>query len=204
MEKFGSGREKSSYPSSKALFRNKHSPFHWYRTASYPARDSVHTATKIPFMYFFLGVARSRHRFWHSCVCGRFVWTRNRSIFLPAEWGGRSWECMNSSQTWGCGGWDWDPDSTFLGNICFEISVFCLCSAHTNIKYSVTLVTVHSHTRTYVVPSQVPLNIIQTQICCPPTFLLSFHLSIYTVLFDSQYDDHPHFIHNCPLIGFRS
>ncbi len=41
-----------------------------------------HTSTKIPFMYFFLLIARPHSQFPHSCVCERFIYSQVLSKYI--------------------------------------------------------------------------------------------------------------------------
>jgi hypothetical protein len=40
------------------------------------------TATAIPFMFPFLGIARPQPQFPHSCVCERFIYYQDRSTYF--------------------------------------------------------------------------------------------------------------------------
>ncbi len=75
-----------------------------------------YTATNIPFMYSFLGIARPQSKSPHSCVCERFIYSQDRSTYFPAEeWADQSWEYINHSQTHKCGDWDYGHAIPFLG-----------------------------------------------------------------------------------------
>ncbi len=64
----------------------------------------------------FLGIARPRSQFPHSCVFERFIYIPGSVyIFPPAEQADPSWEYIIRSQTHECGNWDWGPDIAFLG-----------------------------------------------------------------------------------------
>ncbi len=79
-------------------------------------RGSHHTATKIPFMYFFSGIARPQSQFPHSCVCERFtrIVPGSVHIFPAAEQPDRSWEYINRLQTHECGNLDCGGTIPFL------------------------------------------------------------------------------------------
>ncbi len=62
------------------------------------------------------------------CLWELYIFPGSVYIFPPAELADRSWEYINHPQTHECRNWDWDPRYSFSGNICFEISLFCLCS----------------------------------------------------------------------------
>jgi hypothetical protein len=75
------------------------------------------TATKIPFMYSFFGIARLQSQFPHSCVCERFIYSQDQSTyFLQLN---RQIDhgtiCINRSQTHDCGNWDCGLAIPFLG-----------------------------------------------------------------------------------------
>jgi hypothetical protein len=76
------------------------------------------------------GTARSQFQFPHSCICERFVYSDDRSTYFPASRIGRLIMGIYKSLT---DTWMWKlglrPRSFISGNICFEFSVFCLCSA---------------------------------------------------------------------------
>ena len=84
-------------------------------------QTKLYTATKIPFIYSFSGnSAASAPISTFMCLWAIYI--------VPGSVRDRSWKYINCSQTHECGNWDWGPDISFLGNICFEISVFCLRS----------------------------------------------------------------------------
>ncbi len=90
------------------------------------------TATKIPFMYFcipFLGIARPQSQFPHSCVCGRFIYSQDRSAYFLQQYrqiGGG----INRSQTHECGNWESGRAILFLGIFVsnFRYCFFAVCT----------------------------------------------------------------------------
>jgi hypothetical protein len=75
----------------------------------------LHTATKIQFMYSFLGIARPKSQFSHSCVCERFIYSQDRSTYLAAAKKlDRSWKYINLSQIYECKNWETEHYNTVL------------------------------------------------------------------------------------------
>jgi hypothetical protein len=76
----------------------------------------------------FLGIARPQPQFQHLCDCERFV--SRIGLHISSSRIGRPMVGIYKSLT---DTWMWKlglrPQNSFPGNICFEISVFCLCSA---------------------------------------------------------------------------
>jgi hypothetical protein len=62
------------------------------------------------------GIAGPQSQFQHLCVCERFIYSQDRSTYLPAaekaDWW---WEYINRSQTHECGNWDWGCAIHFFG-----------------------------------------------------------------------------------------
>ncbi len=79
----------------------------------------------------FLGIARPQPQFTHSRVCGRFIYSQDRSHISSSRKGRPIVGIYNSlTDTW-----MWklglSPRYSFSGNICFKFSAFCLCSVET-------------------------------------------------------------------------
>jgi hypothetical protein len=73
----------------------------------------------------FLGIARPQTKFPYSCVCERFIYSKDRFTYFPAA--EQTDDHGNRSQTHTCGNGTEAPQ--FLsGNTCFELLVLCLCS----------------------------------------------------------------------------
>ncbi len=93
------------------------------------ARDA--TATKIPLMYFFSGnSAASAPIYTFICLWAIYIVPAPRiGLHISSNRIGRPIMEINKSLT---EAWMWklglSPRYSFSGNICFEISVFCLCS----------------------------------------------------------------------------
>ncbi len=91
---------------------------------SYKGTISLH-CNENPIYVFLLGIARPQSQFPYSCVCERFIYSQDRSTYFPAA--EQTDDHGNRSKTQECGNWTEAPQ--FLsGNICFELSVLCLCS----------------------------------------------------------------------------
>jgi hypothetical protein len=90
-----------------------------------------HTATAIPFTYSFSGnCAASVPISTFMCLRAIYIVPGSVHIFPPAEKADPSWEYIIRSQTHECGNWDcMRPRYFFSGNICFNFSAFCFCSA---------------------------------------------------------------------------
>ncbi len=97
-----------------------------------PSSDKPYTATKIPLMYSFSGnSAASAPISTFICLWAIYIvlYIYRIGLNISSSRTGRPIVGIYHSQTHGCGNWDWDPNIPFLGIcICFEISVFCLCS----------------------------------------------------------------------------
>ncbi len=77
----------------------------------------VHTATKIPLMFPFLGIARPSPNF-HIHVSVSDLYCPRIGLHISSSKIGRPMVgiySINHSQTHECGNWDWDPDIPFLG-----------------------------------------------------------------------------------------
>ncbi len=70
----------------------------------------------------FLGIARPRSKFPHSCVCEGFIYSQSQDPRI-----GRSivgiYKSLTDIRVWELGLW---PRNSFSGNICFEFSVHCV------------------------------------------------------------------------------
>ncbi len=93
----------------------------------------AYTATKIPFMYSFSGnSAASAPISTFMCLWAIHIVPGSVYIFPPAEKADRSWEFINRAQSMNVEIGTETPIFLFWEYtcICFEISVFCLCSVH--------------------------------------------------------------------------
>ncbi len=104
---------------------------------TYSIRLGLCTATKIPLMYSFsCNSAASAPISTFVCLWAIYVFPGSVHIFPTAEKADTSWEYMYNSLT---DTWMWKlgltPRYSFSGNICFEISVFCLCSVPSSTGY---------------------------------------------------------------------
>ncbi len=82
----------------------------------------------------FLGIARPQPQFPHSFVCER---CQDRSTYFlqqnrQTNLGKHVYKWRTDASMWKLG---LRPRYSFPGNICFEISVFCLCSVHDYAAY---------------------------------------------------------------------
>jgi hypothetical protein len=95
---------------------------------SYCSRKTPCTATKIPLMYSFSGNSAASAQFPLSCVHERFIYSSRIGLHISSNRIGRPIVGIYKSLT---DAWMWKlglrPRYFFSGNICFEISVFCLC-----------------------------------------------------------------------------
>jgi hypothetical protein len=95
------------------------------------------TATKIPFMYSISGnSAASAPISTFMCRWASYIALGSAYIFPPAEKADQSWEYIIALTD----AWMWKlgprPRYSSSGNICFEISVFCLCRVALNRYYT--------------------------------------------------------------------
>jgi hypothetical protein len=83
------------------------------------------------------GIARPQSQFPHSCVFEQSTYTyypRSVHLLSCSRISRRSGEYIKRSQKHECRNWDCMLRSSFTGNICFEFSVLCLCSAATTLE----------------------------------------------------------------------
>ncbi len=101
-----SGIEQKFSPPGKVILKDTHSFLLLFSSAqtSYTAKTQYRKfETNIPRK----GIARPQSQFTHSCVCERFIYSRDRSAFSAAgKYVDRSLEYMNRPQTHECGNWD--------------------------------------------------------------------------------------------------
>ncbi len=94
------------------------------------APSAFYTARKFHLCISFLGIARPQPQFQHSCVWERFILSQDRSTYFLQQ--NRQTDRENTVYKSLTDTWIWKlglrPRYFFSGNICFEISVFCLCS----------------------------------------------------------------------------
>ncbi len=75
----------------------------------------------------FLGFARPKSQFPHSCVCDRFFYFQDRSTYFlqhKRQIDRGIYKSLTNTWMWKLG---LRPRNSFSGNICFKIPVLCLC-----------------------------------------------------------------------------
>ncbi len=75
------------------------------------------------------GAARPQSQLPHSCVCGRFMYSHDRSTYFPAvEYADRSWKYINRTPKHKCRNWDCGRAVPFLGIYVsnFKYSIFAV------------------------------------------------------------------------------
>jgi hypothetical protein len=96
-----------------------------------PVLCACSTAKNFDLCILIKGTARPQSQFPQSCVCGRFIYSHERSTYFPAaEYVHRSWEYINRTQKHECKKWDYGRAVPFLGIYVsnFRYSIFAFFS----------------------------------------------------------------------------